>query len=327
MNFDSFLGNAAVKQRISEAAERARLPHAIVLQGERGSGKRTFAKLMARALVCTAGEAAPCGKCPACVRARAGSHPDIRIEEGSGATHSISVDTVKKITLDAYRMPEEAELSIYLIFIENKISETAQNKFLKLIEEPPENTLFIFTCQNAEMLLPTIRSRVEILTLLPPDPEEAAGFFAQKYDLEPIRAKELAVLCDGNIGRMLEESDDAKLQGVRDLSAALVQSLTQTGGHPLLEVTAPLIKDRRLCADVFQRVHLIFRDACVLRSGGKSLLGGAMDEAISICGLTMKRIIQLPKITERYRQLLDRNVNMTLLITSYCAEIRSVVEN
>lgn len=327
MHFDSFLGNAPVKQRISEAAARGRLSHAIVLQGERGCGKRTFAKLMARALVCTAGEAAPCGKCPACIRARAGSHPDIRIEEGSGATHSISVDTVKNITLDAYRMPEEAAVSIYLIFIENKISEAAQNKFLKLIEEPPDNTLFIFTCQNAEMLLPTIRSRVEILTLLPPKPEDAAMFFVQKYEMDPAAAKELAVLCDGNIGRMLEEQDDAKLRGVRDLSAALVQCLTKTGGHPLLETTAPLIKDRRLCADVLQRVSLIFRDACVLRSGGKSLLGGAVDEAISICGLTMKRMIRLPQITERYRQLLDRNVNMTLLVTSYCAEIRSVVEN
>ena len=327
MNFDSFLGNAPVKQRISDAADRGRLPHAIVLQGERGCGKRTFAKLMARALVCRAGEAAPCGKCPPCIRALAGSHPDIRIEEGSGATHSISVDTVKKITLDAYRMPEEAPLSVYLIFIENKISEAAQNKFLKLIEEPPENTLFIFTCQNAEMLLPTIRSRVEILTLLPPGAEEAAEFAVQKYGMEPERAKELAVLCDGNIGRMLEENDDGALQGVRDLSAALVQSLTKTGGHPLLEVTAPLIKDRRLCAEVLARTQLIFRDACVLRSGGKSLLGGAMDEAIGICGLTMKRMIQLPQITERHRQLLDRNVNMTLFITSYCAEIRSVTQN
>jgi len=327
MNFDSFLGNTAVKRRISEAVLRARLSHAIVLQGERGSGKRTFAKLMARALVCRAGEAAPCGRCPACVRALAQSHPDIRIEQGSGATHSISVETVRNITLDAYRMPEEASLSIYLIFIENKISEAAQNKFLKLIEEPPENTLFIFTCQNAEMLLPTMRSRVEILTLLPPDPEEAAAHVIQKYDMDPTRAKELAVLCDGNIGRMLEENDDAKLQGVRDLSVALVQNLTKTGGHPLLEVTAPLIKDRRLCADVLARVHLIFRDACVLRSGGKSLLGGAVQEAVGICGLTMKRMIQLPQITQRYRRLLDRNVNMTLLVTSYCAEIRSILEN
>ena len=100
-------------------------------RGEAGCGKRTLARLIAKALVCRNREKAPCGECPSCIRADAGSHPDIRIEEGSGATRSLSVDTVKAVTADAYRMPEEAELSVYILLMGSRTSEAAQNKLFE----------------------------------------------------------------------------------------------------------------------------------------------------------------------------------------------------
>lgn len=326
MDFSSFLGNTDIKSRISEAAARQRLPHAILLQGEAGCGKRTFAKLIARALVCENKENAPCGRCPSCIRALAFSHPDIRIEEGSGASHSISVETVKNITADAYRMPEEADVSIYLIFIENKISELAQNKFLKLIEEPPANTVFIFTCKNAEMLLPTIRSRVEVLTILPPSVEEAAGFVSEKLDIDMQRSIELSELCGGNIGRMLEENEAGDQAFVRDITFKIADSIMGIGAHGILETTASLIKDRKLCSDVLSRTTLVLRDACMLKNGGTSTLSGAGDKAVKLCSLTTKRLIRMIEVTESYRLLAERNANMTLLITSYCAELKNILE-
>ena len=91
MNFSGFLGNDEVKAALSAAFAQRRFPHAVVLQGEAGCGKRTMAKLIAKALVCRNRETAPCGECPSCIRAAAGSHPDIRVEEGSGATRSLAL--------------------------------------------------------------------------------------------------------------------------------------------------------------------------------------------------------------------------------------------
>ena len=136
MEFSGFLGNAPVKEALSAAFAAGRFPHALLFQGEPGCGKRTFAKLVAQALVCRDKDHAPCGVCPACVRAKAGSHPDIRVVEGSGATRSLSVDQVKEITSDAYRAPEEADVSVYLLFLGSRAMEPAQNKLLKLIESP-----------------------------------------------------------------------------------------------------------------------------------------------------------------------------------------------
>ena len=205
MDFPGFLGNAGVKETISAAFASGRFPHAIILQGETGCGKRTLAGLIARALVCRDREHAPCGACPACVRAAAGSHPDIRVVEGSGATRSLSVDAVKSLIADAYRMPEEADYSVYILLLGDRTLEPAQNKLLKVIEEPPEGAVFLLVCRSAEQLLPTIRSRAQCFSLQPPSEEEAAAWLVEHKGADPQKAKELAVLCGGNLGRMQDE--------------------------------------------------------------------------------------------------------------------------
>ena len=84
MEFPGFLGNAPVKEALSRAFSVRRFPHALLLQGEPGTGKGAFAQLVAQALVCRRKDRAPCGECPSCVRAKAGSHPDIAGWKGAG---------------------------------------------------------------------------------------------------------------------------------------------------------------------------------------------------------------------------------------------------
>ena len=250
MEFPGFLGNAPVKEALSAAFAAGRFPHALLFQGEPGCGKRTFAKLTAQALVCRDKDHAPCGVCPACVRAKAGSHPDIRVVEGSGATRSLTVDQVKEITSDAYRAPEEADVSVYLLFLGSRTLEPAQNKLLKLIEEPPAHGVFILVCQSAEQLLPTIRSRVQSFLLQPPSQEEAAAYVAARENIPAQRARELASLCGGNIGRMLQELAGGEEAKAFSIAVAMVQGLLEPGEHSLLLAAAPLQKDRDLFREV-----------------------------------------------------------------------------
>ena len=100
--------------------------------------------------------------------------------EGSGATRSLTVEQVKELTADAYRAPEEADVSVYILQMGTKPLEPAQNKLLKLIEEPPAHGVFLLLCRSAEQLLPTIRSRVQSFLLQPPEEEEAAAFLKNR---------------------------------------------------------------------------------------------------------------------------------------------------
>lgn len=323
MDFSSIAGNRDVLETLSDELRTHRFPHAILLQGEAGTGKRTLAKLLAGILVCENREHAPCGVCPACIRARAGSHPDIRIPQGSGKTNSLSVDTIKGITADAYKMPDLADVSIYLLFVENRMSEAVQNKLLKLMEEPPGSAVFILTAPSAEQFLPTIRSRVQIFTMRAPALEDAAAFVGEKAGIPPEEANRLAVLCSGNVGRMLEELADGNAQAVQQTAQTITKNLLINAEHGLLEASAPMIRDKHFAGQVLARLSLIIRDACVLRSQGTALLGGADREAQDLCRLSMKRLLALAQIPEKYRRMLDQNVNMTLLVTGLCAAMRT----
>lgn len=322
MKFPEFLGNEETKAALAAAFSAGRFPHAIILQGEEGCGKRTLARLIAKALVCRDRDNAPCGVCPSCVRAAAGSHPDIRVVEGSGATRSLSVDTVKAVIADAYRMPEESAFNVYLLLLGARTSDAAQNKLLKVIEEPPEGAVFLLVCENAEQLLPTIRSRAQCFTLKPPPLEEAAAFVQERAGIDAALAQRLAALCGGNIGRMLSEHENGDAARAAGTAGEIATAMLAPGGDGLFKAAAPLQKDRKLCAETLTRLELIFRDACVLRAGGTSLLSGAGRAADALSALPKAKLYALPELMIAFREKLERNANLPLLVTCLCLKLR-----
>ena len=101
MNFTYFIGNENLKKRVSSLVDSARLPHAILIEGESGIGKRTLAREMATALVCRSGGERPCHACSQCVKAVKGGHPDIYEYSAPGGAHSLHIDTVRGVIGDA----------------------------------------------------------------------------------------------------------------------------------------------------------------------------------------------------------------------------------
>ena len=99
-------------------------------------------------------------------------------------------------------------------------------------------------------------------------------------------------------------------------------AVTDPREEGLLLAAAPLQKDRELFREVLSRLGLIFRDACVLRAGGKAVLGGASQAADRLSALPRKQLMALPPLAEEYRQKLERNANMALLTTDLCVRLR-----
>ncbi|MCI1966069.1 MAG: ATP-binding protein [Oscillospiraceae bacterium] len=283
LNLDEFPGNPEVKKSLSLAFDEERFPHAVLLEGSAGSGTGLLSGILAKAAVCLSNDLQPCGCCPGCIKAAAGSHPDMVTLDGDSNPKAFPVDTVRQIRSGAYIRPNEAPRKVYRLQGVQNMSEPSQNALLKILEEPPENVLFLLTAVSAAALLPTIRSRVQIFTL---------------KDSEP-----------GTEGR--EEA------------AAIAQAVTAPGEAELLFCTAPLIRDRVQFQKVLAQLFLLFRDAAVLRAGGTSHLFGEPESAASLASkLTRKNLMLLLEETGRAQNALERNANAALLVTAFCAGLR-----
>lgn len=151
-------------QTLENAMKNGRLPHGIALESNQPELLQYYAKKMSKWAVCTE-NVKPCESCSQCKKAESENHPDVYTAELAGKSEVVNVDEIRKICNDAYIKPNEAKIKVYIIPNADKMQMQAQNAFLKVLEEPPQNILFILCCTSAQQLLQTIRSRVTVYKL------------------------------------------------------------------------------------------------------------------------------------------------------------------
>ena len=108
-----FAGNAELKYELGENMKRGTLPHAVIIEGATGTGKRTLADIIAQYCVCRADSGRPCGVCNGCMKAEKKIHPDIFYADGE--KKELSVDSIRNIRSEAYIKPNEAPMKVYIL--------------------------------------------------------------------------------------------------------------------------------------------------------------------------------------------------------------------
>ena len=171
---DMMLFNRTEKEKLLSEIASGKLSHAYLIEGGEGCGKTYFARFAAAAVLCT-GDKPPCGKCPSCVKALAGSHPDL-FYFSPDKKASMGVETVRDIKKSLFFMPNDGDRKVYIIDDAQKITVQAQNALLKFIEEPPASVLFFIVADKKESLLPTVVSRTRIISLAPSDNADIRRF-------------------------------------------------------------------------------------------------------------------------------------------------------
>ena len=163
MGFDALLGNDRLKENLCRSVSRGRIAHFYLISGPEGAGKHTLAGLLAAAILCKSPEK-PCTTCPACRKVLSGTHPDfITVDDPEKKT--VPVDLIRQARADVYVQPNEADRKIYLFPRAQDMGIPGQNALLKILEEPPPYGVFLLLTDNADKLLPTVRSRCVELAL------------------------------------------------------------------------------------------------------------------------------------------------------------------
>ena len=115
----------------------------------------------------------------------------------------LSVDTVRDITDECYISPTEGEKKVFIISGAEDLAPIAQNKLLKVLEEPPENVHFILGATSDHSLLRTVLSRVKRLEVTPFSSEQALSYLKKRFP-EKDGLEKIAATCDGNVGRAIK---------------------------------------------------------------------------------------------------------------------------
>ena len=182
-----------------------RLPHAILLIGKTGIGKKAFARAMAKSLLCCnrLDGTEACGECSSCRKVDALSHPDLVIVSTEGNT--IKIDQIRAtIEKTSYRTAKD-RFRVIIIEEAEKLSDEASNALLKILEEPPEGNIFVLTSSQHYQLLPTIRSRCCHITLQPASYGELFETVREKAKHLPQEEAMFYVLLSGGSCVKLEE--------------------------------------------------------------------------------------------------------------------------
>ena len=311
MKLSEFVSNDRTVEEISYAADNGTLPHAILIEGAPGTGKRTLADIISRAAVCTADHEKPCETCPDCLKALHGNHPDIFTADGNNSGE-LSVDAIRRIRTDAYIKPNEAAKKAYILNGCDKMLTQAQNAFLKILEEPPANVIFIMTVTSANMLLPTVRSRARLYSLYPADPGAAAAYVSRMLPDMPYEAvAECAVQCVGNIGKTIETLQSGGEESAK-LAEDIIRAAFKSSEYDLLVLTSKLCRDRFFAVRTLDNL-VELSSQCVKASVGAAVsseLASDISKRIS-----KRRLLLLTDNISRARKIISTNVNLNFFGT------------
>jgi DNA polymerase-3 subunit delta' len=202
--FSSLVDQAEVIKALKDAVLASRndadktqgMTHAWLFTGPPGSGRSNAAIAFAAALVCKDGG---CSKCNDCMSTITGSHADVELIKTEGL--SIKIDEVRELISRASWAPSVANWRVVVIEDADRLTDSAANALLKVIEEPGLRTVWLLCAPTLTDVLPTIRSRCRHLALRTPSTKAIANLLIERDAIDPKVADFVARASGGHIGR------------------------------------------------------------------------------------------------------------------------------
>jgi DNA polymerase-3 subunit delta' len=250
--FKDIIGQQAIKQRLQNLVHEERIPHALLISGAEGIGKLALALAFAQYVNCERRTPEDsCGTCPSCVKFAKLEHPDLHFvfpiikPEGSKTAicddfvfdfrrfilgnpygtnnewinriasgkqgmiyEAESSEIVRKLSLKTY----ESEYKIMIIWQPERMHAMCANKLLKILEEPPEKTLFLLVSEQPDALLTTIQSRTQRINVPLIDRKDMTKAIQQRFSLTEEQSSHVARIANGNFRKAIEVIESSEEQ-------------------------------------------------------------------------------------------------------------------
>ncbi|MBI2897621.1 MAG: DNA polymerase III subunit delta' [Deltaproteobacteria bacterium] len=247
-----------------ERALAGRLAGAYLFAGPDGVGKRSTAEALTAALLCR--ERPPCGACASCTRRLAGAHPD-RIEVAVPADRKqIPVSAIRELCARLAYPPHEGLARAVLVPDAEVLSASAANALLKTLEEPPGRTHFLLTTSSPSALLPTIRSRCQIVRFMPLGTADLSAICVEK-GRDPAGAALAAALAGGSAARALAAAEAGDLEARRARADAFDGATRGSLGQAMAAAQEVAADKGASLPHTLEILQIFYRDVLVAGAG------------------------------------------------------------
>lgn len=266
--FKDVVGHKNIIQYIGNAVTSGAVSHAYILNGERGSGKKLLANLFAMSLQCQNrdedGDA--CGRCQSCKQAVSGNQPDIiRVTHEKPTT--ISVDDIREqVNNDIQIKPYSSPYKIYIIAEADMMSVQAQNALLKTIEEPPEYAVIILLTENAETLLPTIRSRCVMLKLRNIKDQLVKKYLMEQMEIPDYKADVCVAFAQGNMGKAIALATSEYFNEIKEEAVHLLRNIDDMQVEELMGAVKKCSAYKMNISDYMDVIAIWYRDVLIYKA-------------------------------------------------------------
>jgi DNA polymerase-3 subunit delta' len=359
MNFKALIGQENVRRILTRTADRDQLPNSYLFCGPEGAGKWGAALALTAYLNCrNRGDNDSCGTCPTCIQINKLQYLNLHIavptppsksekEEhanyweileqktaepysliGGQREMSIPVATVRTIRRSLSQKPPQSGKRVVIIEQMDRMREMSAEALLKLVEEPPPETLMIITTSKPERLLSTIVSRCREVRFGHLKPDEIAAYLIDKTDIGEARAALLARLAMGSLGRALYLATGDTEQD-RELAKLIFKGIFISRPADLVAEATDLLpmRDRFRINRIIGVWQSLFRDIIVLKSGRDKELLINIDfapelEKIAGRNLPEDNLLNIPAYLAEVMHDIELNVDTRNAVGALLIEVR-----
>ena len=244
-DFDTLVGQQAVKTALSNALASGRIAHAYLFAGPRGTGKSSTARILAKALNCDRGPTAhPCGECVNCERITAGTSMDVfEIDAASNR----GIEEIKTLREQLAFAPVNGRYKVYIIDEVHMLTTEAFNALLKTLEEPPAHVIFILATTDPHKIPATIHSRCQRFDFRRVTVEEITDHLAMIAERSGINADRealrlIAIQSEGGMRDALSLLDQCGVMGEQVTATTVREVLGIVGRETLRELVQAIGK-------------------------------------------------------------------------------------
>jgi DNA polymerase III subunit delta' len=338
--FDLIFSQTQPIRTLKRFLQKEAIPHAILFTGIAGIGKRMTATTFAMAANClekqqdlmlqgknlphgdkgNRGEilfsADPCEGCRSCKKIRSGNHPDVIFIEPDGAM--IKINQIRDLLRTLALKPYEARVRFVVIAESQAMNPSAANALLKVLEEPPDRTIFILTATEASALLPTLVSRCRLVRFNPVSRQDIVQLLEVNRGIDPKQGNILAAMAEGSYARALSmsRSNWGRRRKWLIVAGGLEKPhlLSQRPRSSLMAFSEGLAKSKSTVEDSLAVMKTWLRDLVVWKYAPDKIINKDLAEKVRYASVnsTVEALLKKIEALEQAQRDVAANMNLRL---------------